>query len=173
MFGIGELKRKRAYKDEISVDFVKSIKARREAMGLSQPKLAGKVGVQRGSIAKYELGIQFPCLNALIKLAIFFGADISESLNWKCWNNEINLADIRHKLKRYGITHREADNIDSICGKSSLAETLRGYSRGSVKSLAGLVNLIEEEEQLEQMREEILAPKKRKQEWYKVKWTEM
>ena len=173
MYGIENNQNKKAYKDKISVEFVRSIKARREAMGLTQDRLEKTAGLAHGSIWKYEKNLQFPNLRNLIKLAEFFKADISESINWKCWHGEIDLDCIRKDLVKYGVSYREADNIDDICNNVTLYYVVHGKPKGSVRGLAGVIEFIEKEKQREQMREEMLAPKKRKRAWFKAKAKEV
>ena len=52
----------------------------RTKLGLTQRELAEKAGLTQGAIAKYELGINTPSLNALFRLAVALDVDASELL---------------------------------------------------------------------------------------------
>lgn len=53
--------------------FVTRIKQLREAAGMKQYELAGKVGVKPSSVFKWENGIGFPTAENLMVLADIFG----------------------------------------------------------------------------------------------------
>lgn len=162
MFGIKEQKLKRACRDEIAVEFVKSIRARREAMGLKRSEVAERIGINPSTMGKYERYVKFPCLDSLIKLAEFFNVDISESINWKCYHGEIRLDEIRRDLLRYGISYNEAENSDDICGRATLYYTVHGKARGTLISLGRIIELINQEKRRERERNKMLGTKRRK-----------
>lgn len=54
------------YPDEISVNFVRSIKKRRLEMGLTQAELGARVRVNEGTIWNYEVGRNLPTLRACL-----------------------------------------------------------------------------------------------------------
>lgn len=54
---------------EAGGEIVNKIKQMREASGLSQRELAGKLGVTQGAVARWELGLADPTVLNLIALA--------------------------------------------------------------------------------------------------------
>ena len=50
----------------------------RNRRGLTQRELAKKTGLAQGTIAKYELGLVKPSLDALFRLAVALDVDVSE-----------------------------------------------------------------------------------------------
>lgn len=52
----------------------------REAAGLSQRELAGKLGIDQSSVACWEIGRSVPRVSLLVKLADLYGCSIDELL---------------------------------------------------------------------------------------------
>lgn len=51
---------------------------------MSQEELAAKLGVARSTVASWELGISFPRIDKVKKLAALFGCSVAEIMeNWK------------------------------------------------------------------------------------------
>ena len=72
------------YPDEISVNFVRSIKKRRLEMGLTQAELGAKVRVNEETIWNYEVGRNLPTLRVFNRLAKFFKPTFRIALTGKC-----------------------------------------------------------------------------------------
>ena len=102
---------KRIVLDEPARKFLQSLKGMREKAGLTKAALADAIGIARTNLTNYESGERLPSLEVLIKLAEFFGYDLSKSLNYKLHNGEISPAWLRSQLKRYGFNYAELSRI--------------------------------------------------------------
>ena len=84
-------------------EFLQSMKASRVSRGLSQYKLAEAVGTKRANIQTYESGRNLPALTMLMRLADFFGYDLSESINYKYFHGYLAPSKIKAELTRWGL----------------------------------------------------------------------
>ena len=102
---------KRIVLDEPARKFLQSLKAMREEAAMTKAALADAIGIARTNFTNYENGKRTPSLEVLIKMADFFGYDLSESLNYKLYHGEISPALMRYQLKRYGFNYSELSRM--------------------------------------------------------------
>lgn len=57
-------------------DIGNQLRIRRKKLGISQRRLAGKTGIDRANIAKYEKGQENPTIDLLLRLARAIDADL-------------------------------------------------------------------------------------------------
>ncbi len=60
----------------LATDVGNQLRIRRKKLGISQRRLAGKTGIDRANIAKYEKGQENPTLDILLRLARAIDADL-------------------------------------------------------------------------------------------------
>ena len=156
MFGADEKKYMKSCRDEISLNFVKSLKKYRETLGLTVDEVTVKTGILSSTYRNYEALIKFPCVKNLIKLADFYGADISKSLNWRFVNDSENcLRYTKDLIRRYGFSNTELAEESDSC-RESIRQILGGGSDGSLLLLGNILKVLEHEKQSEKFRNELL-----------------
>ena len=79
------------------------IRKYRDALGLSQEELAGKIFVTRQSVSNWENGKTYPDLQSLLRLGELFGLSLDELIKGdiETMKEEINKVEIE-KLNRWG-----------------------------------------------------------------------
>lgn len=79
------------------------IKRHRDALGLSQEELAGKIFVTRQSVSNWENGKTYPDLQSLLRLGDLFGLSLDELIKGdiETMKEEINKTEIE-KMNRWG-----------------------------------------------------------------------
>ena len=162
MLGIEEKSRVYVYKDKITMDFLRSLKKRREALGYTRRELGQMVGIPYASISCYEILSKLPSLKRLIALADFFDVDISESINWKIINAPENLLrNTKDLVKRYAFSQKElANEINKY--PSNISYASQGSRSGSLLILGSIVEVLEREKQSEKFRNELLKKSRNK-----------
>ena len=143
------------YPDKTTLNFLASLKERRKNFNLTLRALSIKTGITNSCLLYYERGKRYPCLKNLIKLAEFYGADISESINWKVYHGKIKLCELLQQKIKYALSY---DEISSECeiSKISLFRALNGKPKGSIRGLGQLIDVLEREKEREKFRNELL-----------------
>lgn len=78
------------------------LRARRLALGLTQPKLAELLGVSRSTIIRWETGVSWPDAGKMLELALERIEDVSSE----------DLQDFRDMLERgLALSHEDARNL--------------------------------------------------------------
>lgn len=116
----------------------------RKKNGWSQEELAGKLGVSRQSVSKWESAASIPDLDKIMKLSELFGVStdylLKDSIEPK--ENEIEVSDSLMDEKVRVITLEEAntylDLVRNIAGKIALGVALCILSPAALICLAGL-----------------------------------
>lgn len=143
------------YPDKITLNFLASLKERRKNLKLTIREISKNIGITSSCLFYYEQGRIYPCLKNLIKLADFYSADISESINWKVYHGKIKLYDILKQKIKYALSYGE---IASECeiSKHTLLRALNGKTDGSIRGLGQLIEVLEREKEREKFRNELL-----------------
>ncbi|MBR1487204.1 MAG: helix-turn-helix transcriptional regulator [Synergistaceae bacterium] len=109
------------YPDKITLEFLASLKVRRKMLNFTLRECSKKLGIVISNLNYYERGLSYPCLKNLIKLAEFYGADISGSINWKIYHGKINLKNLRQQKRdtifRLAIFRKNANLAKILCSE--------------------------------------------------------
>lgn len=76
------------YLDDAAKKFLSSLRELRHKSGLTHAEIFNKTGIHERNLRGYEMGKKYPRIETLLKLADFYGYDLSESF-------------IAKKLKKY------------------------------------------------------------------------
>lgn len=139
------------YPDEISVNFVRSIKKRRLEMGLTQAELGARVRVNEETIWNYEVGRNLPTLRVFNRLAKFFKADVSDSINWQVYNGQFSVGALKRAIERL---HMSVDELSKLChiAPSRIKSAIRGDKDGSLCTLGRVVDIVRHEREMRRKR---------------------
>lgn len=146
------------YPDKITLEFLASLKVRRKMLNFTLRECSKKLGIVISNLNYYERGLSYPCLKNLIKLAEFYGADISGSINWKIYHGKINLKNLRQQKERYDFSFSDISEECEL-SKNTLFRALSGKPEGSIRGLGLLIDVIEREKERERFRNELLQSK--------------
>ena len=146
------------YKDEISVNFLRSIRERRKKQKLTAEYVAHFLGVHTNTLYDYEKCKTVPSVARLIQLAEFYGVDISDSINYKTANYQKFLCEIKEKLKKYAISYRELAKLISY-SEVSVYQIFNGVYRGSTEFFDCVQSVLKSERESEKIRSSILKRK--------------
>jgi len=160
MFGLRDKNRLLIYKDEITMNFLAGLRQRRKSLGLSGPYAAKSMHMCYSNLKYYERGKYCPTLGNLIKLAKFYNVDISDSINWKFYHDEISFAALRRDKEKYALTFSD---IVEECGTNNtyLCLTLKGKKQGTLLALGRIIEAVEHEKELEKFRNDLLRKTKK------------
>ena len=132
--------------DDVTVDFLKNLRALRENLGYTQYYVAQQVDVKRSSIIDYEKRRVNPTLLTLIRLAEVLKFDISESINYKFFYGKIKKSKIREDMRSFALSFREIARIIGI-SRDSVRVTVRFLPKASIPCLLAILQVIEHEKQ--------------------------
>ena len=124
-----KVKRKCVALDAVTAEFIATLKERRLSAGLTQKSLAYVIGVNVTSVSDYERGRAMPSLRNLIRLASVLGYDLSDSINYKFFYRQINVATLRSMFNKLGMSYMELSKLtgyDARLVKDSLLQTPTG-----------------------------------------------
>ncbi|MBR0150239.1 MAG: transcriptional regulator [Synergistaceae bacterium] len=145
--------------DETTAEFLHTLKARRISMGLSQRKLGEILGVSQSSIYSYELGENHPSLPVLMKMAEFFGVDLSKSINFKYHHRKINFKGLNSQLLRNGLTRNEAVRL---AGYTGITGTLSYNLTNSLECLSAVIEVSAHEDEAYRKAHEVVPVKRKR-----------
>ena len=131
--------------DELSREFLNSLKERREKAGLTQSVVAEYTGVHTSVISRYEHGQKTPLLKYFLKLAEILKYDLSDSINYKIFYGRVGPADIKRQLKFYGLTYPELEKLTGYSVKQ-LTSTVNFSVEASVKCLSAIIQVLAREQ---------------------------
>ena len=135
------------YPDEISVNFVRSIKKRRLEMGLTQAELGARVHVSKSTIQAYENGYRLPTLRPFIRFVKFFKVDVSDSINWQVCNGHFSVDALRDAIKRLNMSSYELSELCYIA-PSNIRLAITGNKWGSLSTLGRVVDIVRHEREM-------------------------
>lgn len=147
--------------DEITVEFLRTLKARRVRMGLSQNVLARMIGVGIKTLRRYESHRCIPTIKNLMILADILGVDLSASINSKYHHGEIRHDKIKSGIRDYGLTYAEIGRMTNYHGATIRQAVLPSFC-GSLKCLSDVIDVLDHERELSQIRNEICHAERKK-----------
>ena len=130
--------------DSLTREFLASLKDRRINAGLTQRELGKQIGVGRADVQFYENGRYKPSLEILIKLADFFGCDLSESVNYKFFHRSLKPSYLKAKIKHFGFNYPELGRLIGY-DKQVIFETIHYRKNSSVECMAAILDVLEQE----------------------------
>ena len=156
--------------DEVSVRLLRSLKSERQKLGITQEELGKLIGATRSIISTYEVGYRLPTVGYFVKLAEFFGYDLSSSVNYKYWHGQIEWWKLREQLRYYGFTCGELSDYIGYC-KRVVCAALHNESDFSLDCLNAILEIFEDERRLLKFRNELLCrnPQARREWWKRTK----
>ena len=143
------MKSKHLYLDNDTLALIHSIKKERVKLGLTLRELAPLIGVDWSTIKDYESGRNHPTLANFLKLAQFFGWDISNNINFLFLSLNKNLEKFRQLVAFHNISQREFQRLTHF-SKTNLWHLFNG--KGTVHVFATLKALLDEENRLADFR---------------------
>ena len=140
--------------DEPTRRFLGALRKCRQSIGKSQRGIADDLKLDESTYQKHELGLSYPSLENLMRLAEYFGYDLSESVNHKVFYKTLKPDDIKRKLRRYNLSYCELSEqtgytLDRICS------SIRMTTKGSLACLSAVLEVIRQEQESEKFRREI------------------
>ncbi|MBQ3446205.1 MAG: helix-turn-helix domain-containing protein [Synergistaceae bacterium] len=130
--------------------FLEELPKLRGKLGQTQRELAASINLPYSTYKNYERRVRSPTLGNLMKLAEYFGYDLSESVNYKYYHNEFH--DLKAKLSHYGLSMVELSSMT----KYVLQQVLRSVhkqERGSVSCYAAILEVLSSERESEIFRQ--------------------
>ena len=150
------LKYKRLFLDDDTLNHLRSIRAERKRLGLSQAELAAILNISIDRISVYELGKEYPCLLTYINMANFFHWDIQHNPNYLFYRNYQVLVRKLNLLKhKYNYTYSELGK-DTNLTENSIYRLLKKYPDMSISSFVAVLNLLNAEDERSKIRSKLL-----------------
>ncbi len=84
---------------------------------------------------------------------------MSDSLNYKYYHGEVNPYEIKRKLMHYGLTYSELQEFLGV-RRTRICNSVHLQYWGSLSCLASVLKFLQQEEDLESFRKELLSKKK-------------
>ena len=153
---VNNLGRKCIVLDDPTAKFLGSLRILRKARGLRQTDIVRLLGLSRASIKGYEQGKKLPSLSTLFKLADFFCVNLSENVNHKVFTSTLSSYDIKQRMKRYGLTCRELERLTGY-SRRRVSDAVNLKTGCSVQSLAAVLDVLNAEYRLAQLRNQLLS----------------
>ena len=147
--------------DEPTRRFLGELRSFRRRIGKHQREIAEALKLDESTYQKHELGLSYPSLENLMRLAEYFSYDLSESVNHKVYYGTLTPDDIKRSLRHYDLSYRELSEqtgyrLDRIC--SSVCMT----AKGSLACLSAVLSVIRTEQESESIRRELCSKKRRR-----------
>ena len=150
--------------DENTLSFLRRIKADREKQGLSLRKLTRLLGLKdHNNIYLYEHGKVAPSLGTFLKLAEFFGWDISKNPNYIFYSGFFNPDELKKIRKHFSFTNKELAHIIGV-NEMTISYLFAKPELATIKTVNKILEIFADEERREKIRDEILAQPHRKKE---------
>ena len=145
--------------DEPTRKFLGALRNFRRSIGKRQQDIASALQLDESTYQKHELGLSYPSLENLMRLAEYFSYDLSESVNHIVYYRTLQPEDIKRELRHYGLSYRELSEqtgytIDRI--SSSICMTVKG----SLACLSAVLSVLRAERESEIFRRELFSEKK-------------
>ena len=139
--------------DEPTRKFLGALRNFRRRIGKHQREIADDLQLDESTYQKHELGLSYPSLENLMRLAEYFGYDLSESVNHKVYYRTLQPENIKRSLRRYDLSYRELSEqtgytIDCI------SNSIRMNPKCSVACLCAVLGVIRHEQEMESFRKE-------------------
>lgn len=131
--------------------FLVGLRRARQRVGMRQRDIAEALKLDETTYQKHELGLSYPSLENLMRLAEYFGQDLSASVNYKVYYRTLRPRDIKRQLRRYDLSYRELSEqtgytLDLICRSVCMT------NRGSLACLSAVLEVLRHEQELEELR---------------------
>ena len=151
MLTLEKLRRKQIFPDDETLKNLRNIKSARKSLGLTLKALSGRTGINLYLLSDYENQRCRPTLGKYIKLADFFGWDISKSINYRFWHQFLSLhheRELKKKKLRFNLSNNEIANLLGVKCDMVRNTLNRGY-KGSANIFAGILAIYDDEQRRE------------------------
>ena len=147
--------------DEPTRRFLRALRYFRRRIGKHQREIAEALKLDESTYQKHELGLSYPSLENLMRLAEYFSYDLSESVNHKVYYGTLKPSDIKRALRHYDLSYRELSeqtgySQDRICYSVCMT------ARGSLACLSAVLSVLRSEQESESIRRELCSEKRRR-----------
>ena len=150
------LKFKRLFLDDDTLNHLRTIRQERKRLGLSQAGLAAMLNIRIDRISAYELGKEYPCLLTYIDMANFFQWDIQLNPNYLFYRNYQALVRKLNLLKhKYNYTYSELGQ-DANLSENGIYRLLKKYPDMSISSFVAVLNVLNDEDERSKLRSKLL-----------------
>ena len=143
--------RKTIVLDDTTRKFLGLLSSERQKAGLTLRELAEAMRELLGTVKMYELGLNYPSLPNLMKLAEVFGYDLSGSVNYDIYQRKISPRMAKRELRRYGLSYAEVSELTGYA-KANIYAAINQKRYGSLKCLASVLEVLKQERELEHLR---------------------
>ena len=154
-----ELRYKQIYCNEQALRNLQNLRTERIKRGITQTELSNLLSMTVDLLSNYERGLNAPVLSNYIKLAVFFDWNLDADTNYICYRMACN-GRLKNWLQvqrgRYGYTVSEISRRLNISIQAVEPIFSNRYNRTSWPTLCRVYELFQGEQQLEQVRKEIL-----------------
>lgn len=145
--------------DEPTLRFLGALRYFRRRIGKHQWEIAEALKLDESTYQKHELGLSYPSLENLMRLAEYFSYDLSESVNHKVYYGTLKPCAIKRELRHYDLSYRELSEqtgytLDRICYSVCMT------AKGSLACLSAVLSVIRSEQESESIRQELCSKKK-------------
>ena len=121
--------------------FLTSLRSMRKQAGLSQKEVALAVKIAPPILHIYETGKRYPSLRNLMKLADYFGYDLSDSVNYKFYRGEIRPSETKERIQRQRLTYFQLALATGYSQKS-VGQSVRQAPNGSLLCLNAVLECL-------------------------------
>ena len=147
--------------DEPTRKFLGRLRNFRRRIGKHQWEIAEALNLDESTYQKHELGLSYPSLENLMRLAEYFGYDLSESVNHKVYYKTLKPEAIKRELRHYDLSYRELSEqtgytLDRICNSVCMT------AKGSLACLCAVLEVLRVEQDSESVRRELCGTKRRR-----------
>ena len=140
--------KKHSHLDEPTKVFLGSLAAIRKSAGITQKVLAGMLDIAEATLSDYERGKRIPLVHKLMRLAELLDYDLSSSINYKLYHEQINPKSLRRMFVRYGFDYTELAQLTGYCQRS-IRDCLYFRDRATIHCFAAIISILEREKHRE------------------------
>lgn len=137
--------------DEPTRKFLGTLGNVRRKAGMTLRELASAIGAPLGTVKMYEQGLNLPSLGILMRLAEYFGYDLSDSVNYKVYHEEVKPPSIKRVIRRYGLSYGELSELTGYA-TANIYASVNQKSYGSIACLFAVLKVLRRERELEELR---------------------
>ena len=153
---------KSLFLDENTLSLLRRIKFDRALHGLNQTQLAHLLGIKDyRSISRYERGKRIPNLGNFFKLAEIFNWNILDNPNYIFYSGFLCSDELKGFKRRFHFSNYELANIIGA-DESTVSFLFSNSPQATPDAFGKILNVFEDEERREKIRDEILAQPRRK-----------